>query len=518
MTMMAADPLAMFADAIDPQDDPYINLPADWSRAKLGEHVTVDQEMIMQATAEHRHVAVASCHDVGKSFTGARLAAWWIDVHPPGEAFVVTTAPTWAQVAAILWRELGRAHRKGNLIGDLTATCEWKIDMGAGPSELVAYGRKPADYDPSAFQGIHARYVLIIVDEACGVPKTLFDAAESIATNVHARIVAIGNPDDPSSYFAEVCAPGSGWHIIYMDALRSPNFTNEILKDHPIIRAYMIREGIAPNDEYTPEGLRDLLVSPLWVEERLKRWGERSPLFISKVRGRFPIITQDTLIHPHWVKLAQVRELPIVPSQPRFGVDVARYGSDHTIIMHRQGGHCRVARDIPYGPTTELSGMIIALGGGLNIVPIANVDDTGVGGGVTDELQAERYPCLPLVAGSACSEHETLPNGKPRFVNARSEWWWNTREALAGPTGTGDHGWLDLDPDDDELYAQLTNVKYRVNRHGQIEIESKDALKSRGLPSPDRGDALCYCLVETPVARRANMQRMMTGDLLTRPM
>jgi hypothetical protein len=40
-------------------------------------------------------------------------------------------------------------------------------------NELVAYGRKPADYDPAAFQGIHARYVLVIIDEAGGVPKAI---------------------------------------------------------------------------------------------------------------------------------------------------------------------------------------------------------------------------------------------------------------------------------------------------------------------------------------------------------
>jgi hypothetical protein len=47
--------------------------------------------------------------------TAARIAAWWLDVHPPGEAFVVSTAPTFSQVRAILWREIGRAHRKGGL-------------------------------------------------------------------------------------------------------------------------------------------------------------------------------------------------------------------------------------------------------------------------------------------------------------------------------------------------------------------------------------------------------------------
>ena len=81
----------------------------------------------------------------------------------------------------------------------------------AGWKELVAYGRKPADYDQSAFQGIHPMNPLDLGDEACGVPKSIFDAVDALATNVNARVAAIGNPDDPSSHFAQMCKPGSGW-------------------------------------------------------------------------------------------------------------------------------------------------------------------------------------------------------------------------------------------------------------------------------------------------------------------
>jgi hypothetical protein len=63
--------------------------------------------------------------------------------------------------------------------------------------ELVAYGRKPADYDQAAFQGVHARYVLVIIDEAGGVPKSIFDAVDALATNIEARVVAVGTQTIP---------------------------------------------------------------------------------------------------------------------------------------------------------------------------------------------------------------------------------------------------------------------------------------------------------------------------------
>jgi hypothetical protein len=68
--------------------------------------------------------------------------------------------------------------------------------MGSADKELVAFGRKPADHDQAAFQGIHALNPLIVIDEACGVPKSIFDAVDALATNSNARVLAIRNPDD----------------------------------------------------------------------------------------------------------------------------------------------------------------------------------------------------------------------------------------------------------------------------------------------------------------------------------
>lgn len=469
----------------DPEDDgpsPYESNPVAWVKDRLGEHLWSKQAEIARSVVRNRYTAVPSCHDAGKSFGAARLVAWWLDTHPPGEAFVVTTAPTAAQVEAILWREIGKAHRKGDLTGYITSGSvpAWKLHDGG---EIVAYGRKPADYDQAAFQGIHARYVLVVIDEAGGVPRSLYDAADSLATNEHARVLAIGNPDDPSSHFHNVCKPGSGWHVIRVDGLQTPNFTAAVLEQHPELADLFEREGLEPVSEPLPERLRELLLSPLWVLERMARWGVDSPLWQAKVRGEFPDVSIDTLIPAGLISAAQLRDLPAGDQPPRLSVDVARFGTDRTVITLTRGTHARVLGSYAKQATTETTGRVIAHAREHAVTEL-RVDGVGVGGGVVDQLAEQRWHVLDMQAGAGAIDSE-------RFLNARAEWYWGLRERFEA-------GDIDIDPDDDEMAAQLGSIKYKFTSRGQIQIESKDDMKRRGLPSPDRADTLMMAYAAEP--------------------
>jgi hypothetical protein len=109
--------------------------PAAWVLDRVGERLWSKQAEIARAVVSHRRVAVRSAQDVGKSMMASRLGCWFIDTHAPGEAFVVTTAPTMAQVEAVLWREMHTVHRRAQLPGRMNQT-EWKIGR-----DLVAIGR-----------------------------------------------------------------------------------------------------------------------------------------------------------------------------------------------------------------------------------------------------------------------------------------------------------------------------------------------------------------------------------------
>ena len=117
--------LVRFADLLDPPENPYVCDPVGWVTSSLGEFWWSGQHRMAQLVVENRYSAFKASHDVSKSHTMSRLALWWIDGHPPGEAFVVTTAPTTPQVEAILWRYMRNAHKKGGLPGRITLDAKW---------------------------------------------------------------------------------------------------------------------------------------------------------------------------------------------------------------------------------------------------------------------------------------------------------------------------------------------------------------------------------------------------------
>lgn len=467
--LFAADRLEVDPEAIvetfNPTPDPYRDDPVGWIEQALGERLWSKQKEIAASIVENRYTSVQSCHGTGKSYLGSRLMSWWVSTRPVGDAFIVSTAPTQTQVEAILWREVGRAHRKGDLVGRITSGMvpAWKVGQ-----ELVGYGRKPQDLQSkeeamAAFQGIHAKYVLIVVDEASGVPPWLFDAVDTLATNDSARVLAIGNPDDPGSQFAKNCEPGSGWNTIAISAFDTPNFTGE-----------SIDPGLAAD-----------LISPMWVDERKTRWGERSPLYTSKVLGQFPEVGDDTLISP--AALVAARDRSVKPRGAGvYGYDIARMGSDESVGYRNQGGHIRRVYRRTKQSTMKTAAAIKLEVGRHKGAASAFIDVIGVGSGVYDRCAEWGLNVVPFGASD-------LAYNPVRFGNRRAEVFWEFKEDL-------ERGVIDLPPkgEDDDLYAQLGAIKWKL-KNGKIYIESKEEMKKRGLPSPDLADAAVMSAIRAVV-------------------
>ena len=415
--------------------------------------------MVLRAVRDHRFVAVRSGHGVGKTWTAARAALWFLFSFP--RSIVITTAPTQRQVKSILWGEIRRQWRRAHVTlgGRLTET-GLKVD-----DDWFALGLSTDEAE--RFQGYHGRHLLLIFDEAPGVAPEIYEAARTLLTGEHARFLLIGNPTSPQGDFYEAFRSAQ-WHKVAISCLDTPNVK-------------------------TGRPIYPKLVTRRWIEERRCEWGEDSPLYKARVLGEFPDEGENTLLPLSWLEGAQDRAENLEPpaaEELRLGVDVARYGKDESAFVSRDEGAVRFVFACRGRSTMEVAGRTKDLAHREGIRPERIfIDDCGVGGGVTDRLREQGLPVTAVISGAPASEPR-------RFLNKRAEAYWRLRCALdpAGPTQ------LAIPRQFGRLLAQLAGHTYDFTSAGQIKIEAKDSLRGRLNESPDRADALALTYAAIPAA------------------
>jgi hypothetical protein len=455
---------AIAADIVDPPNLRYRRDPVAWAEERAGLELWSKQREILHALRDHPNTAVKSCHSAGKSFISAVATCWWIDVHPPGLARVITTAPTSSQVDAVLWFEIGRLHRKLGLIGDCKIR-EWSIGR-----QLVALGRKPPDHAQAAFQGMHAKHLLVIYDEAYGIPKQLWDEGTSLASNEYARQLAIGNPDGPG-VFQDKCQEGTAWHTIHISYRHSPAYTGE-----------RVSKNLAEN-----------LISKRWVEERRNEWGEGSALFTSKCDGDFPEQGDPFAVIPHhWAARCKLLELPSgEDDEIEAGIDVGA-GADRTVMWVRRGPTALDEFVFKDEDPMRTVGKLAAQLEEWNVRRV-KIDVTGIGWAIGGRLRevSRRHNRVKGDTGHGAEVirvnfgERASPGNEGRFLNRRAEIYWDV-----GRENSRLERW-DLTRVDDSVIHELTASRYEVlDSKGKIKIEKKDQVIKRLRVSPDRAEAL----------------------------
>lgn len=475
------DYLIAAAEALEAPETDYKRDPVSWARDRLGSFLWARQRAVVESVRDNPKTAVPSCHSTGKSHVAATAICWWLSVHPAGQAFVLTTAPTGAQVKGILWRYIGRMHKLGKLPGRVNMT-EWYID-----GEMVGLGRKPNDYDPTNLSGYHAPRFLVVVDEACGVTRAIWDALSTlIAGGAHVRVLAIGNPDFAPSEFFDVCQPGSGWNVIPIACTDTPAWTGEDV----------------------PADVLSSLITPEWVEERAARWGRESALFQSKCLGRFPQQGSPFAVVPHDLAMA-CRYLELPEGRPHeAGVDVAA-GGDRTVVRERRGARAgRVVSFTDPDPMRTVGRVLEALRAwGVTKV---KVDSIGIGwgiyGSIKEALTPEGVEVVPVNFGEGPG-----PGFEDRFLNLRARVWWEV-----GRENSRLKNW-DLSECDDDVINELCAPEYVImDSKGKIKVEPKtDVIKRLGV-SPDQADALLLAFWEphSAMTMPTGIAAMMARDLL----
>jgi len=318
-------------------------------------------------------------------------------------------------------------------------------------ARVARVSKSDASDDGEAYglQGFHAEHLLFVIDEASGVPDPVFASVEGALATGNAKVLAIGNPNTPTGFF---------WRAFHREQRHWKRFT------------------VAYTD--SPH------ISNEWAQSMIDRYGRSHPWVQVRVFGEFPTSVEHGLVSLSWWEACSVRAhherlISEVGGRRVLGVDVARYGTNRSVIAYATGpvverlatfskmSNVDLANEIARAIKTHEPELIV-------------IDAGGPGGGVIDILRDRKIPnVISWNEGSAARD-------RANFENARAELAWRFREKLeAGEIGV---------PKDDNAEAQAVNIRYFVKPNGTIRLESKDDL-GRRMDSPDEFDAIRYALV-----------------------
>lgn len=456
------------------------------------------QKKMIETIWANERTAISACHDVGKSWTLARITLAFTSIFPYSK--VITTAPTFNQVKNILWSEIRSAYARSKVpLGGTMLQTEWQVSehgdwfaMGFTSRNEASSGEGQGTQ--STFQGFHAPYILVIFDEATGIPPNIWTMAEGLLTSANVKFVCIGNPTSRNSPFFK-CFSSPVWSKVKLSCFDSPNLIANGIRDLDklkdelrILRELPEAERLERLKSY--KVVRPWLLTTSWVMAKALEWGLTHPLFVSKVLGEFPS-EGDKVVIPlgvveqaqarHWDTQDQVRQ-----GKRTLGVDVARYGTDSTVLTYLHGLRFITKKELAQRNTTEVVGEIMHLCQTEGWPDVITVDATGLGAGVFDLLIQNQFEGLipsevqivEVHFGGSCSDDVD----RQRFANIKAKMFdLLGKDLREGLTLTGDDVYLD----------ELPTIEYFFDSKGRLRIESKDEYKARlGRKSPDHADSL----------------------------
>jgi len=416
-----ADPVAFVQEVLGVTPDP-------WQRRLL--------ELL--ATGE-RKISVRSGHGTGKSTVASWAMLWFMLTRVPVK--VVVTAPTASQLFDALFGECRRwAKLLPPAVAELLEIKSDRIELKASPEEAFISARTSRAEQPDALQGIHAEYVLLVVDEAPGVSEAVFESAGGSMSGHNATTLLLGNPTRTQGYFYDTFYRLAGeWKNLHVSCLDSPRVSDE------------------------------------YVAEMASRYGEGSNAYRVRVLGEFPVADDDTLIGLELAQSAVDRDVVQNPGAPvLWGLDVARFGADSSALCKRQA-------NVVVAPVKTWKGLdLMSLTGAVmhefestdhrDRPAEILIDSIGLGAGVVDRLRELKLPARGINVGES-------PAFKGQYMNLRAELWGKAK------------AWLEARdcklPRDERLVNELSSPRYSFMSNGKLRLEGKDDMKRRGLASPD---------------------------------
>lgn len=419
-------------------------------------------EVLRDYSSRVRRLSIRSGHRVGKT----TLLAWMILHHilffAPQKTQV--TAPTEKQLFNALWSEVKKWNTKLRPeLADMIEIKQGLAELKESPGISFTTCATSRAETPEALAGIHSDWVLLIGDEASGIPEPVFESAVGSMAGEHAMTILTGNPVRTQGLFFDTHTKLAGdgtkgtWKCHHISCLDVPQ---QVTED--------------------------------FVDDIKMRYGENSNQFRVRVLGEFPVSDDDTVIPFDLVEAALHRDVTTNTAAPIiWGVDCARFGRDKSALAKRQQN--RLLEPIRWWVKLDTMELAARVKLEWDETPThqrpveINVDVIGIGAGVVDRLRQLGLPAR----GINVSESPALRD-KDKYANLKADLWfrgraWFAAKDCALPDEYGNHRRAN---DGIDLVGELTRVKYRFRKGSQkLEIETKDEIKKRGMESPDGADA-----------------------------
>lgn len=290
--------------------------------------------------------------------------------------------------------------------------------------------------------GRHAHSMLIVADEAAGIPDPVFQTMEGTMTDPVNLALMIFNPIKTSGY-----------------ALRSQNEERD---------KWVTFRWDAEESELVS---RDAI-------ERKRAYGEDSYEWRVLVKGLPPLVDANTLIPPDWVLAAIERDIGEQSGRGIvIGCDVGG-GGDKSVVAVRHGYRFEALECNSSPDTTEVEDWVHGLYL-RNSAACAVVDNIGIGAGVFFGLRKKNGVTARKGDGRERSNNDS------KFFNKRAEAYWKLRELFEA-------GNISI-PHDQDLINEISAITYDPANKNKI-ADKKDMRKRLGGKSPDKVDAMVLSL------------------------
>jgi hypothetical protein len=419
-------------------------------------------------TTNKKRICMRACKGPGKTALEAICGLHFLTMYPFPK--IAATAITGDNLRDNLWAEFKKWMRRSDWIMRSFTWTKERIFNNDHPEEWWISARKwSKDADPeqqaNTLAGLHAEYLLFILDEAGGIPDSVAAAAEGgLATGTLVKLLIGGNPTHSSGPLYRACTSERDlWWVQRITA--DPDDPNR-----------------------TPR------VSAQWAREQIRKYGRKSVWVMTNVLGEFPKGAIDSVLSMEWLEDAFNRwGMPYGSDEPRvLGCDIARYGNDLTVICKRRGWLVPEFNEWQGESTQVTAKRIRAIYDDEDYEEI-RIDDVGVGGGVTDRLLEFGLNVIPVNVGEAPIDDEE------NHMNLRSELYHDLQDVFA-------EGEIHLHSrirEDTTLVAEGTTLKTEFNDRNKRRIEPKDKYRKRTGRSPNYLDALLLAFADRVAMKSA---------------